>query len=204
MRGRLIGALAAGAALVASAAMAAPATAVPATWTVDPGGAFTGAAGTTVLEIQETGIQLSCVSANATGTAASGTGVSNPIATIPDGPGVEFNDCQGPFGLTFEVDHQGTWNLNGASYDAATGVTTGTIDDITAGISGPGCVATVTGSVDATFTNDTDVLRVLPNFTLLIASVDPANDCLGLIGEGQHASFDGAFTITPGLTVTSP
>lgn len=202
MRARLIGALAAGAALVTTAVLAGPASAAPATWTVTPGGAFTGAAGETILTT-ESGIELFCVSSTAAGTAASGTGLSNPLATIPDGPGVQFNDCQGPFGLTFTVDHVGTWYLNGASYDGSN-VTTGTLDNITANISGPACEATVTGSVNATFTNSTDVLSVAPDLTLTISFVDPNNDCLGLITQGETASFDGDYVITPGLTVTSP
>ncbi len=204
MRGRFLGVMAAGAALVASAMISGTATAEDATWTVTPGGAFSGSAGTTTLEIQESGIQLFCDSASVDGIAASGSGVSNPIATIPETPGIQFNNCQGPFGLSFEVTHRNTWNLNGVSYDAGTGVTTGTINDITADIVGPGCNATVTGFVDGTFTNSTSVLAVTPNFTLEVTYVDPANDCLGLISQDEHASFDGAFAITPALTVTSP
>lgn len=204
MRGRLIGALAAGAALVTTAVIAGPVAAEEATWSVDPGGPISGSAGETLLEIQESGIQLTCISASVSAIAQSGTGLVNPLVTIPDGPGIQFNDCQGPFGLTFVVDHIGTWNLNAAVYDAATGVTSGTIDDIEANISGPGCEATVTGSVNVTFTNDTDVLAVQPDFTLLISFVDPENNCLGLINQDEHANFAGAFDITPGLTVTSP
>jgi hypothetical protein len=198
MRGRLLGALAAGAALIASIVMSAPATAVPATWTVTPGGAFTGAAGTTVLRVQETGVQLTCRSATAAGTAKSGTGLSNPLATLPAGS-TKFNTCSGPFGLTFGVTHVGTWNLNAASYAAP--VTTGTLTNINANISGPGCAASVAGSVNATYNNTTKVLTVQPNYGLTFTSV---SGCLGLIATGQHASFSGAFTITPGLTVTSP
>lgn len=198
MRGRLIGALVAGAAMIAGLVMATPAAALPATWTVTPGGAFTGAAGTTVLRVQETGVQLTCRTATARGTAKSGTGLSNPLATLPAG-GVKFNTCSGPFGLTFGVTHVGTWNLNGISYAAP--VTTGTLTNINANISGPGCTASVAGSVNATYNNTTKVLTVLPNYGLLFTSV---SGCLGLISAGQHASFSGAFTITPGLTVSSP
>lgn len=203
MRARLIGALATGAALIVSAAVAGNAAAVPATWTVEPGGVFSGTAGETLLEVQESGIQLSCTSSTVDGTAASGTGLDNPLATIPQDPGIQFLDCSGPFGLTFEVDQVGDWVLNGVSYDGSD-VTTGTIDNITADIVGPGCDATASGSVNATFTNSTDVLSVQPDFTLLISAVDPANSCFGLINEGEHASFAGDYQITPGLTVTSP
>jgi hypothetical protein len=198
MRGRLIGALAAAAAMIAGLVMASPAAALPATWTVTPGGPFTGVAGTTVLKVQETGVQLTCRSATAAGTAKSGTGLSNPLATLPAG-GVKFNTCSGPFGLTFGVTHVGTWSLNGVSYAAP--VTTGTLTNINANISGPGCTAAVAGSVNATYNNTTKVLTVLPNFGLTFTSV---SGCFGLIAAGQHASFSGAFTITPGLTVTSP
>jgi hypothetical protein len=203
MRARFIGVLATGAALIASAAVAGNAAAEPATWTITPGGAVHGTAGETLLEVQESGIQLSCVASSVDGTAQSGSGLSNPLVTIPESPGIQFIDCSGPFGLSFEVDQVGDWVLNGVSYDGSD-VTTGTIDNINADIIGPGCNATASGSVNATYTNSTDVLAVLPDFTLEISFVDPDNNCLGLINQGEHASFAGQYAITPGLTVTSP
>jgi hypothetical protein len=187
-----------------SAVVAGPAAAQPATWTVSPGGPFQGTAGETLLEVQESGIQLSCVSSTADGIAQGGTGLSNPLATIPETPGIVFNECSGPFGLSFEVTQVGDWALNGGSYDAATGVTTGTIDGITADIVGPGCNATVTGFVNVTYTNGTAALAVLPDFTLEVTFVDAANNCLGLINEGEHANFAGSYAVSPALTVTSP
>lgn len=201
MRGRLIGAIATGAALVATTVFAGTASALPLVWDVarDDGGtsgSFTGAAGVTVLTT-ESGIELTCDSASAAGTATLGTGVSNPIATLPPGS-TQFVNCTGPFGLTFEVTHVGTWNLTGDSY--ASGVTTGHITDIQAAISGPFCEATVTGAVPATFTNSSNELAVQQDLGLTLA-VDPANDCLGLISDGEHAGFAGVFTVTPGLNV---
>jgi hypothetical protein len=201
MRARFIGTLAAGAALVTTAVLAGPASAQPATWSVSPGGDFTGAAGETILTT-ESGIELFCVSSTAAGTAQGGTGLANPLAQLSEG-GVQFNDCQGPFGLTFEVAHIGTWDLNGVSYDG-TDVTTGTLDNITANISGPACEATVTGSVNATYTNSTGELAVSPEQTLTISFVDPNNDCLGLITQGEASGFSGTYAISPQLTVTSP
>jgi hypothetical protein len=204
MRGRLISVLATGAALLTSAVVVAgPAAALPDTWTVTPGGAVHGVAGETLLEVQESGIQLSCTSSTVDANAQSGSGLSNPLVSIPESPGIVFNDCSGPFGLTFEVTQVGDWSLNAASYDGSD-VTTGTIDGITAGIVGPGCEATVTGSVNVTYTNSTAALAVLPDFTLEVTFVDPSNNCLGLINEGEHANFAGTYTIAPGLTVTSP
>ena len=204
MRGRLIGVLATGAALVTTMVATGQASALPDTWTVTPGGAIHGTAGETLLEVQESGIQLSCASSTVDATAQSGSGLSNPLVTIPESPGIVFNDCSGPFGLTFEVTQVGDWALNAASYDAGSGTTTGSIDGITAGIVGPGCEATVTGSVNATYTNGSATLAVLPDFTLEVTFVDPSNNCLGLINEGEHANLAGSYSITPGLTVTSP
>lgn len=201
MRARLFGALVAGAALASAAVLTGTANAAPATWSVSPGGDFTGAAGETILTT-ESGVELFCESSDAAGSAQGGTGLENPLASLPEG-GVTFNDCQGPFGLTFEVAHVGTWHLNGVSYDGSD-VTTGTLDDITAQISGPACEATVTGSVNATYTNSTATLTVLPEQTLTISTVDPNNDCLGLISQGEHAGFSGDYAISPALTVTSP
>lgn len=202
MRKRLIGAIATGVALVATTVFAGTASALPLVWDVsrDDGGtdgSFTGAAGVTVLTT-ESGIELTCDSASAAGTAKLGIGVDNPIATLPTGS-TQFNNCSGPFGLTFTVAHQGTWELHGDSY--ASDVTTGRITNIVADISGPACEATVTGSVNATFTNPSDELAVLPAQTLAVSSVDPANDCLGLISEGEAAGFSGTFVVSPGLTV---
>ncbi|MCT2586077.1 hypothetical protein [Actinophytocola gossypii] len=204
MRRSVMGSLVAGLALAASATLAGTASAQQATWTITPGGDFDGLAGETILTIQETGIQLFCSSSTAGGTAKSGSGQTNPLATIPETGGIDFIDCQGPFGLTFEVEQVGDWTLNGSGYDAGTGVTTGTIDGITANIVGPSCNATVTGFVDATYTNGSAELAVTPNPTLDISYVDPNNTCLGLISEGQHATFDGTYEIDPALTVTSP
>jgi hypothetical protein len=199
MRGRLIGALAAGAALVASIVMSAPANAVPATWTVTPGGPFTGVAGTTVLKVQETGVTLTCQSATAAGTADSGTGQTNPLGTLPPGS-TKFFNCSGPFGLTFNVTHTGTWNLNGVSYSS--GVTTGNISNVTATISGPGCAASVAGSVIAKYTNSSHTLATPgTDYGLVFTS---ASGCLGLISTGQHASFTSSFNISPAMTITSP
>ncbi|MGB3439375.1 MAG: hypothetical protein WBA97_11550 [Actinophytocola sp.] len=189
-------------ALVATTVFAGTASALPLVWDVsrDDGGtgtAFTGVAGVTVLTTAS-GVELTCDSATAAGTANLGVGVSNPIATLPPGS-TQFNECTGPFGLTFTVAHQGTWALNGGTY--ASGVTTGQITNIDADISGPFCEATVTGAVNATFTNSSNALAVLPAQTLTVSYVDPANDCLGLITQGEAAGFSGTFVITPGLTV---
>jgi hypothetical protein len=56
--------------------------------------------------------------------------------------------------------------------------------------------------VDGTYNNNTGVLTVLPNPTLTIASVDENDDCFGLIATGDRATFDGAYNVTPGQTIS--
>lgn len=202
MRARMIGALAAGVALTVSAVVAAPAAALPVTWTVSPGGAFHGLAGETLLETLESGIQFGCASSTLDGQAQGGSGVSNPLASFPETPGITLNDCSGPFGIVFEIDPVGEWHFNGASYGS--GVTTGTIDDLQLDVVAPGCNATITGYLDATYTNSTGALRVLPNFTAVFSYIDPVNNCLGIISTGDHASLNTSYALTPALTITSP
>lgn len=205
MRRRFAGMLAVtAAALTAVAVVATPASAA-APWTITPGGPANGVAGTTNLVVRDGGgneLEMSCVSSTAGVVLESGT-VSGPkLATIPETGGIEFNDCLLAGLITFDVDQVGDWIINGASYNASTGVTTGTIDNVEADVFGPGCSATVAGSVNGTYTNSTDVLAVAPDFTLTVTFVDPFDDCLGLLNVGDVASFNGAYTVSPGQTIT--
>lgn len=203
MRARMIGALAAGVALLMSPVVAVPAAAVPATWTVSPGGAFHGAAGETLLQTLESGIEFGCASSTVDGQAPGGSELSNPLLSFPETPGITLNDCQGPFGIVFEIDPVGEWHFNGASYDGSD-VTTGTIDDLQLDVVAPGCNATLTGSLDATYTNSTGALTVVPNFTVVFSFIDPVNNCLGIISTGDHAALSTSYQLTPQLTITSP
>lgn len=60
-----------------------------------------------------------------------------------------------------------------------------TIDDIEVDISGPFCEATVTGSAVVAYDSAIGVLTVVSQSTT-VTYVDPANDCLGLIVQGEH------------------
>jgi hypothetical protein len=175
----------------------------PSSWTLSPGGVIDATAGVTVLTDVDTGVQLTCETSTLTDATlvTSATGSPAQIGTLPVGS-VGFQNCSGPFGLTFEVEHVGDWALNGTTYDPVTGVTAGTLTGITANLSGFACSATVTGSVDGTYDNNTGVLTVLPNPTLTVSFVDEFDDCLGLINTGDRSTFDGAYAVTPGQTIT--
>jgi hypothetical protein len=146
----------------------------PGTWTVSPGGTFRGTAGTTILAINN-GTQLTCRSStvNAGTLVTSATGSPATLGTLPQGS-VRFANCSGPFGLTFNVTHIGTWGLKGVTYDPATGVTRGVIDNISS-----------------------RQLAVLGGFTLTVTAVSPTASCLNLIHVGDTASFTGTYTADP-------
>jgi hypothetical protein len=181
-------------------AVATPASA--AAWSVTPGGHADGTAGQTNLTVQDPQsgeIQMTC-SSSTVGVELAVAG--DQLATIPESPGIQFNNCLLAGFIEFSVQQVGVWTINGSSFDAGTGVTTGTIDNIVADISGPGCVASVAGSVNGTFTNGTDVLAVNPDQTLTVTSVDPVDNCLDLIHEGATAAFDGDYAVVPGQDIT--
>jgi hypothetical protein len=201
MRRRIAGMLAVGAAVLSTVvAFSTPASA--AAWSVTPGGHADGTAGQTNLTVQDPQsgeIQMTCSSSTVGVELAV---VGDQLATIPESPGIQFNNCLLGGFIEFSVQQVGVWTINGSSFDAGTGVTTGTIDNILANISGPGCVATVEGSVNGTYTNSTDVLAVNPDQTLTVTSVDPVDNCLDLIHEGATAAFDGDYSVVPGQDIT--
>lgn len=162
----------AGLAAAAAAAVCVGAPAHAATWTVSPGGAVTGTAGTA-------------------------------IATITN---VSFNSCRGPLGIRFNVTNNSvSYQLNAVSH--AGGVTTGTLDNISATLSGPLCSATVAGTsaatpgtISGTYTNSTHTLSVTGG-DLHLWNV---SGCLGLLNNGDAVSYTANYVLSPGLTITSP
>lgn len=206
----LVTGVAAAAAMVMATGVASATHITPGTWAVSPGGDFDGTAGVTTLTT-DSGVQLTCDSSTVTNGSlvTSATGSPAVLGTLPAGS-VAFQSCNGPFGLSFGVSHVGTWYLNGVTYDAAvaSGKTTGTITNIKANLTGFDCSATVEGYVNATYSNSTKQLDVLPGYTLTITWVDPNRDCFGLISTGDKASFDGTYTASPStpqtITATVP
>jgi len=182
--------------------MSVGATASTSTWTVVPGGPAS-SAGSVVVTVQETGVEFQCSSVSGSGVSVSGNGNANPIAEIR-ADDVSFAECEGPFGAVAELTPRGVWHLAAAAYDPATGVSSGTIEDIEIGILAPGCTATLSGYVDITYDNATDTVTLLPNPTVEISYVDPVDTCLALIEQGQHLMPDASFILGPGQDISSP
>jgi hypothetical protein len=178
-----------------------------ATWTVTPGGSVSGTAGTTTLQDSTTGTALTCTSSAATGSLKSGSGLRNPLGTIAT---LTFSNCTGPLGISFSTSVTGPFPLNGAAYNAGTGVTTGKISNIHGSLSGPLCSATVDGTsaganngmVRAHYKNSTGKLTVLATGGNL--HIYNVSGCFGLINSGDTATFSGSYAISPKQAISSP
>ena len=207
--------LAAGCAAVLAAAFgAAPALAVT-TWTIRPGGAVTAtSSGRFTLKDTTTGTVLACLSATASGTLKRGTGL--PGSRAGSLSAVGFTTCTSP-GVSdsdFRFTLQATdlpWHVNLSSYDAATGVVTGTISHIQIVLSANGCTAVIDGTsgtasdgrVRFTYADSTGRLTVLLT-TGNLHFWNVSSGCLGLINSGDRARLGATFTVSPKQDITSP
>ncbi|MFB4317863.1 hypothetical protein [Actinomadura sp. 21ATH] len=126
----------------------------------------------------------------------------NAIAQIT---GSEWTSCTGPLNLSFNVVQNGTWNLNADQTTSDPNVNNGSITNVSATISGPGCTATFTGGVNGHYTNGDGILTLDPsdpdprNTTLTASNV---TGCLGIIVNGDTGEFSGDFFVDPAVTLT--
>ncbi|HEV2778079.1 MAG TPA: hypothetical protein VGX25_01635 [Actinophytocola sp.] len=179
----------------------------PGTWTVTPSGTIGATAGVTTLTAGPPGqaatVTLTCQSSSVVGgvALAGATGSPATLGNLPQGS-VRFTSCSGPFGFNFSVAHLGNWPLQGITYDPAvnSGTTAGRITNITARLTGPFCTATITGTAAATYTNNDWRLVTNPARTLTVSQV---SGCLNLLQAGYTAGFNGAYTLSPHLTITA-
>jgi hypothetical protein len=197
----LIGAIAAG---VIAAMMAASSGAK--TWTIEPGGVSTGKAENIVLTDTTSGLSVFCASSTTTIDLKSGGGLANPIGRITS---VTFSKCMAPGGVPLTATASATqanpWHLIGISY--ANGVNEGTMTNLAATISGPGCSATMAGSTASSpghtighYYNRRGQLQVISG-NLHIWNV---KGCHGLLHSGDAVSMHAPYTFSPRQTITIP
>jgi hypothetical protein len=189
-------------ALGMSAASASAATAT--TWSVSPGGAIKGAAGTTTLTDTTSGLAISCKTSTLTGTLKKGTGLKGAsLGTITN---VSFNNCSVD-GITLSISSGAVkWPLNAVSYKSPT--TSGTITKIHVSISSSECSAVIDGTsgsadngmVKVTYSNTTHKLSILPTGGNL--HVWDVSGCLGAVSDGDSGTIKNAAAITPVQTIT--
>lgn len=178
-----------------------------ATWTVSPGGAITGKAGTTTLTDTTSNISLSCTSSKLTGSLKSGKGLPGKgLGTVTS---VAFSKCT-VLSMTISLSSgKVAWKLNASSYNSATGTTSGTISGMHLAVKSSLCSAVVDGTsatahdgmVSVSYSNKTHVLKILPKGNLHVYKV---SGCGGAISNGDAGTVTGSYKVSPLQKITSP
>ncbi|MFI0350861.1 hypothetical protein [Actinomadura sp. 9N407] len=208
-----LGSILAGAGLAAASLIALAGPAHATDWTVSPGGNVTAANAPFTKVIAKDplrGTQAACSTASGAGTAVSGTvGSGTGVVSVTS---LSASNCIGPANAAVNITMNNLpWSMDAVSYDAATGVTTGSVTGIKATYSNPtdGCVATVTGpgggggSVNGTYTNSTGRLVAGGASTLEVATVN-ASCSPAQIQVGDPITLTGTLVVSPKQTITSP
>jgi hypothetical protein len=204
-----IAALAAAAGMIAPAASAAP----KKTWTITKGGAVTAATKSfAIVDLtRKPTVSLPCKASTAKARLKSGrrlSGVNAGVITAASASGCTVAG----FAITIKSGHL-PWHLNLVSYNAAKGVTTGTLTGIHINFAVPaiGCTAIVdgtkatanNGSVVVTYTNKTAKLAILKAGTKLhLFGVN--SKCLGVVKNGDLIAIVSTYSVAPKQKITSP
>jgi hypothetical protein len=177
------------------------------TWTVKPGGSVI-AQGSVKIKDTSTGTPITCRSVALSTTLKSGSGL--PGAGIGSITKATFAKCAITTGATTFTVGGLPWGVNALSYDAANGMTTGSLAGIHLhGSPLGGCVLTVDGTAASandgrtmfTYTNSTGKLRFISgggNLTFFVSG------CFGLFNSGDHAVMTGTLAVSPKQKITSP
>jgi hypothetical protein len=175
-----------------------------ATWSVSPGGAISGKAGTTTLKDTTSGTTVTCTTSTLTGTLKSGSGLAG--AKLGTVTGVDFTNCSVD-GQTLSLSSGAvTWAFNAKS--ETNGVVHGTVTGMHLSVSSSICSLVIDGTsgsadngmVKVTYTNSTHKLKILPTGGNL--HVWDVSGCLGLVANGDSGSVTSNYKITPAQTIT--
>lgn len=169
-----------------------------ASWTVTPSGAYTAHADYPTLAVPLA--LLECASSDVSAGALQSTSATGAgIGTIDD---ITFTDCT-VGGIPFDVSMNATpWLINADSPNASNASwVNGSVSSISAHISGIGCDADFTGKVYGHYDNNAGDLVIDGTGVDLVAS---NASCLGLINNGDVASFNAAFHVNVNSTGTAP
>lgn len=205
--------LVAGGAAVLVAALGVPAAlaaATATTWTVQPGGAITATAGSLTLTDTNGGASDTCASSTMSGTLKAGGGL--PGSGIGPISMAAFRCC-GHICSPDLTTRGLPWRLSLVSYDAATGVSRGTISHLKLTfVAYPdlSCHAVINGTSSSTpdgvvavsYANQTGQLKILPHGGTL--HWYHISDCAGLIHNGDTATLSAIFAVSPHQVITSP
>ena len=197
--------MSAGAAAVIGMA-AAPAFATAATWTVKPGGATTGKAGTTTVKDVTANQSVTCASSATKGSFKTGKGLSGTgIGTVTS---LTVSGCS-VLGMSISVTITGKMPINALSFNSTKKTVSMSITKIHGSLAANGCSATIDGTgaaahngmVKATYGDVGGKLHVLTTGgNLHLFNVN----CFGVINNGDSVNFTTTYTLTPKQLITSP
>jgi hypothetical protein len=211
MHKRITALLAAGgAAALAVGVIATPSFATAkATWTVSPGGTIS-VSGSAQVKDASTGTVAKCTSLQLSGTLKSGSGLSG--ASIGSITSASFTGCTiGTIGVTVAIGAGSLpWEVNALSYNATTGTTTGSLEDIDLRASTTGCSAALDGT--ALGANNGLTKFHYSNSTGKLTLVGTGGNlhswgvvgCFGLVNTGDVQQASGSGALTPKQTIHSP
>jgi len=203
--------LMAGCAAVLTATLGTAIAVAATTWTVRPGGPVSLTSGKVTLKDTTTDVLTTCPSAQMKGTLKVGSGLSGTgigsiaLASFPQcGRGLPPAPVLTPVALP--------WHVNVTSYNATTGVVTGSVSGVRIRISsaklhcsgvvnGTGAIAK-DGIVRFSYADSTGTLKLLTtggnlHFYRIMG-------CAGLLNNGDQATLSASFTLSPSQTITSP
>ena len=177
------------------------------TWTVSPGGNIAAKSAKVTFTDPTTGSALTCTNDTVKGRFKSGGGLSG--TDIGSVTAVSIQGCTGPLAIVFLVKAVHLpWQLSMSSYDARTGVATGTISPVRITWAGPACTAVIDGTggsdgvVKVSYTNRTGRLKLLTaGGNLHFGNV---TGCAGLVNTGDPVTISAAYPVTPKQRITSP
>jgi len=180
-----------------------------ATWTVRPGGPVSMKSGKLILTDTATGAALTCPSTALSGTLKSGSGL--PGTGIGSITTVHPLFCPTPQGISFTLRARDLpWHLNVSSYNATTGVVTGSLSHLQVGVSGTACTAVIDGmsgtasdgTVRVSYTNSTGRFRSRTTGGNL--HFYHVRGCAGLLNTGDPATIRVTLPVSRGQAITSP
>ena len=185
---------------------AAPAFATAATWTVKPGGATTGLAGTTTVTDVTANQSVTCTSSNTKGSFKKGSSLSGTgIGTLTS---LTLSGCS-VLGMSISVTITGTMPVNALFYNKTRKTVSMSLTKIHGSLSANGCSATIdgtgatahNGTIKATYMDIGGKLKVLTTGgNLHLYNVN----CFGVINSGDSVNFTTTYTLTPKQVITSP
>jgi hypothetical protein len=206
MRNRIRAILLSGGTALAIGLTAAPSFATTTTWTISPGGSIAGTAGTTKLSQPKTGFAIVCTSSGIAGTLKKGSGLSGTkIGTITK---PTFGGCSVKGSSVLSLGVRVPWAINFKSL--AKGVVHGTFTGVGFSFSANSCSATISGTsaagaggtVGFAWTLSTSELKLVPAGSNL--HFYDVSGCIGLLSDGDTATYTATFKMSPSQQITDP